>query len=164
MIARTGALGALLLLGACVVEPLPAPAPPVAALRPAAPVQTAPQAPVIPAPEPVPAPPQVAVALPPPPPAVAVPKPPQTLNPPDLIGRARTDVIALLGAPDTARTEAGAEVLLYQGTSCTLFVFVYEPVGGGAARAEHVEVGPRTRDVSRDPACLTGLLQRVAAN
>ena len=47
-----------------------------------------------------------------------------------------------------------------------LFVFVYEPAPGalGGARAEHAEVGPALRDVSRDAACLTGLLQRVARN
>ena len=101
--------------------------------------------------------------MPPPPP---VPRPPPTITPVEIIGKSRTDVIGLFGQPDTARTEAGAEVLLYQGQGCVLFVFVYEPAPGalGGARAEHAEVGPALRDVSRDAACLTGLLQRVARN
>jgi hypothetical protein len=156
-------LAALFVLAACATPP-PGPPAPTAALTQQAPM-------VLPPPEPAAAPQPAPATLPAPaalpeivvlPPA-AVPRPPPTLNPVTLVGKPRTDVLALLGGPDQARTEAGAEVFLYQGEGCTLFVFLYEPQGGGTHRVEHVELGPRGRDLNRDAACLTGLLRRAAA-
>jgi hypothetical protein len=155
---------ALLALAACAVPPAPPPGPPAPT------AVLTPQAPMVFPPEPAPAPPPQPVAPPPaeivvlPPPAQPLPPPPPpTLTLTDLVGKPRTDILTLLGGPDQARTEAGAEVLLYQGDSCTLFVFLYEPQGGGTHRVEHAEVGPRGRDLTRDAACLTGLLRRGAA-
>ncbi len=159
---RLALVAALLALAACAVPPAPPPGPPApaAVLTPQAPMVFPPEP--APPPPPAPAPPAV-VVLPPPAQPLPPPPPPPTLVPAELVGKPRTDVLALLGGPDQARTEAGAEVILYQGDSCTLFVFLYEPQGGGAHRVEHVEVGPRGRDLSRDAACLAGLLRRAAA-
>ena len=158
---RLALVAALLALAACAVPPAPPPGPPApaAVLTPQAPMVFPPE----PAPPPPPAPAPPAVVVLPPPAQPLPPPPPPTLVPAELVGKPRTDVLALLGGPDQARTEAGAEVILYQGDSCTLFVFLYEPQGGGAHRVEHVEVGPRGRDLSRDAACLAGLLRRAAA-
>jgi len=162
---RAFALGALLALTACAVPPPDgAPPAPAAQLTPAQPLP-APQAAPIP-PPPIMAEPQPVPPPPPPPPQIVVlppaPPPPPTLNPTDLLGKGRTDVVALLGRPDSARTEAGAEVLLYQGEGCVLFVFLYVQAGGGAPRIDHVELGPRARDTTRDGTCLSGLVQRAA--
>ena len=153
-------VAALLALAACAVPPAPPPGPaaPTAVLTPQAPMVFPPE-PTPPPPEPVPP----AVVVLPPPAQPLPPPPPPTLVPAELVGKPRTDIVALLGGPDQARNEAGAEVILYQGDSCVLFVFLYEPQGGGTHRVEHVEVGPRGRDLSRDAACLAGLLQRAAA-
>ncbi len=164
MTMRFASIAALLALAACAVPPAPPPGPPApaAVLTPQAPMVFPPK-PTPPPPEPVP---PAVVVLPPPAqplPAPLAPPPPPTLVPAELVGRPRTDVVALLGGPDQARNEAGAEVILYQGDSCVLFVFLYEPQVGGTHRVEHVEVGPRGRDLSRDASCLAGLLQRAAA-
>lgn len=156
-----GSVAALLLLGACVAPPLEgAPPTPLAQLAPmpeaAAPIAEAvPPAPV--APPPVLTAPEVAVALPQP----AAPQP-RVFDPSVLNGKQREEVIGLLGGPDIARREAGAELLLYEGQGCVLYVFLYDPPAGGAARVEYTEVGPRNRDPSRDRACLSAMLQPLA--
>lgn len=158
---RWMALGLLVFASACVL-PEPPPPLPRAQLPPATVAAPAPPAVAVPliVPAPLPA------ATPPVPPAapVALAPPPRTLNPADLHGKQRDEVTALLGRPDLARPEPGAEVLLYQGQGCTLFVYLYAPAGGGQRRVEYVELGPGTRDVSRDTSCLTGLLMRVAGS
>lgn len=151
-----GALSALLMLGACVAAPLEGVPPTPTAQLP--PVPEAPVRPTEPAPPPIPpAPPpapEVAVAVPPPP----VAPPPRVFNPADLKGKQRDEVVDLLGGPAIARRETGAELLLYEGEGCVLYVFLYEPPAGGALRVEYTEVGPRNRDPSRDRACLAGML------
>lgn len=151
---------ALLLLGACVAAPLEgAPPAPTAQLSPVpqAPAPVAEAAALPPAPPPPPPPPEVAIVVPPP-----APPAPRTFDPTQLNGKQREEVIGLLGGPSIARREPGAELLLYEGQGCVLYVFLYDPPAGGAARVEYTEVGPRTRDPSRDRACLLGMLQPLA--
>ena len=91
-----------------------------------------------------------------PPPA---PPPPRGFDPTELNGKLREEVIGLLGGPSIARRETGAELLLFEGQGCVLYVFLYDQAGGGAPRVEYTELGPRTRDTSRERACLVGMLQ-----
>ncbi len=155
---RALSVAAILLLGACVAPPLEgAPPAPTAQLSPLPPAPApAPVAEVAqpPAPPPAQPPAEVAIVLPPP-----APPAPRVFDPTELNGKQREEVIGLLGGPSIARREPGAELLLYEGQGCVLYVFLYDPPAGGAAHVEYTEVGPRTRDPSRDRACLLGMLQ-----
>ncbi|HYM29979.1 MAG TPA: hypothetical protein VEU47_01680 [Candidatus Cybelea sp.] len=96
--------------------------------------------------------------------------------PPQLAGLTASEVTQVLGVPGLQRHEPSAEVWQYQGSSCVLFVFLYQdPARDTAARQASTEPHADRRewrvtyaealargDGHRVPAqeCLNGLIDR----
>lgn len=131
--------------------PPPAPKPPqaaavpaeLAAVAPSEPDEAPPPPPPLPAPVPAPAEeegPTVATApAPPAPPPVAAPRPAvpdaAPVDPASLIGAGERRVVALLGEPESRRSEGAAQVWRYGSGDCRLDVYLYPELAGGGLHA-----------------------------
>ena len=102
-------------------------------------------------------------AVPPPPPPPP-PLPPPTMELAEFIGLSPFEIVEFLGDPDLDRREPTAQVLQYgNGEDCVLHLFLYQSLGGGLFRVEHVEVLPKGVGPAAQAACITALLVRAGA-
>jgi len=93
-------------------------------------------------------------------PALPVDAPP---GPERLAGATAAELAALLGEPGFVRRDPPAEIWQYAIEACVLDVFLYEPVGGGPYRVEHLDFRGRTVAGVAPAECYRQLLAERAA-
>ena len=94
----------------------------------------------------------------PPPASATTPATPASTERGDLIGLDAAAVGERFGTPAlTIREGEGTKVQYRSGESCVLDLWLYPPVGGGAARTTHVEARDRQARPVALAACVAGL-------
>jgi hypothetical protein len=68
---------------------------------------------------------------------------PGTPEPQTLIGKGKSDLVALLGNPALVRKERGVEVWQYAGGQCVMLFYLYDDATAGTPRVTYLEAMPQ---------------------